>query len=77
MLSDHWTVKDFHPIDYLPPGVRLTAYSGRAGDLPPEILQGYLDDVAAGRARVPIDRIFTIDRRAVRRMGWWVEVARR
>lgn len=61
MLSNQWTVKDFYPIDYLPRGVRLTAYSGHAGDLPPEILQGYLDDVAAGRAMVPIDRIFAID----------------
>jgi len=26
MLSNQWTVKDFYPIDYLPRGVRLTAY---------------------------------------------------
>jgi len=34
MLSNEWTVKDFYPIDYLPRGVRLTAYSGEAADLP-------------------------------------------
>lgn len=61
MLSDVWTVKDFYPIDYLPAGVRLTAYSGEASDLPVDVLQGFLDDVAAGRAPVPIDRVYTID----------------
>ena len=61
MLSDNWTVKDFYPIDYLPQGVRLTAYSGDAADLPGAVLQGFLDDVAAGRAQVPIDRVFTLE----------------
>ena len=30
MLSNEWIVKDFYPIDYLPNGVRLTAYGGGA-----------------------------------------------
>ncbi len=61
MLSNEWTVKDFYPIGYLPRGVRLTAYSGESGDLPAGVLQQYLDDVAAGRAAVPIGRTFTLD----------------
>ncbi|MDF2579223.1 MAG: NADPH:quinone reductase [Microbacterium sp.] len=61
MLSDQWTVKDFYPIDYLPQGVRLTAYSGEAENLPAEVLQSFLDDVAAGRAVVPLDQTFDID----------------
>ena len=39
MLSNQWTVPDFYPIDYLPRGVRLTAYSGGASDLPASVLQ--------------------------------------
>lgn len=62
MLSNKWTVKDFYPITYLPTGVRLTAYSGDASDLAPEVLQSYLDDVAVGRAAVPLDRVFELDR---------------
>lgn len=62
MLSNKWTVKDFYPIAYLPTGVRLTAYSGDASDLAPDVLQSYLDDVAAGRAAVPLDRVFDLDR---------------
>ncbi|WP_120006328.1 zinc-binding alcohol dehydrogenase family protein [Nesterenkonia muleiensis] len=61
MLSNEWVVENFYPIDYLPAGVRLTAYSGAARDLPPDALQGYLDDVAAGHAVVPVDRIFNLD----------------
>ncbi|MDA1359010.1 zinc-binding alcohol dehydrogenase family protein [Glycomyces luteolus] len=61
MLSNEWIVKDFYPIHYLPAGVRLTAYSGDAADLSPEVLQSYLDDVAAGRAAVPLDRVFELD----------------
>jgi NADPH:quinone reductase-like Zn-dependent oxidoreductase len=61
MLSNEWTVRDFYPIDYLPDGVRLTAYGGEASDLPAEVLQGFLEAVAAGRLTVPIDRTYTLD----------------
>ena len=61
MLSNEWTVRDFYPIDYIPRGVRLTAYSGGAADLPAEVLQGFLDAVAAGDAVVPISRVYQLD----------------
>jgi NADPH:quinone reductase len=61
MLSNQWTVPDFYPIDHLPRGVRLAAYGGDASDLPADVLQGFLDDVAAGRAVVPLARTFDLD----------------
>jgi len=61
MLSDHWTIPEFYPMDWLPNGVRLTAYSGEASDLPPVELQAFLDEVAAGRAPVPIGRRYALD----------------
>src|SRR4051794_20968430 len=61
MLSNQWTVADFYPIDYLPTGVRLAAYGGDAADLPTDVLQAYLDAVAAGRLTVPIHRTYTLD----------------
>ena len=61
MLSNQWIVPDFYPIDYLPRGVRLTAYSGGASDLPASVLQDFLDDVAAGRAQVPVHREYRFD----------------
>jgi NADPH:quinone reductase len=41
--------------------VRLTGYSGDATDLPAEVLQSFLDEVAAGRLNVPIHRTYTLD----------------
>lgn len=61
MLSNQWTVPDFYPIEYLPRGVRLTAYGGDAGDLPASVLQGFLDDVASGDAIVPLHRTYRLD----------------
>lgn len=61
MLSDQWTVSEFYPMDWLPNGVRLTAYSGEASDLTQIELQGFLDEVAAGHARVPVGRTFALN----------------
>jgi len=61
MLSNQWTVRDFYPIDYLPRGVRLSAYGGDASDLPPAVLQDFLDVVAAGGASVPIARVYDFE----------------
>lgn len=48
MLSNEWIVKDFYPIEYLPKGVRLSAYGGEADDLPASVLQRFLDRIADG-----------------------------
>jgi len=61
MLSNQWIVRDFYPIDYLPRGVRLAAYGGEAADLPPRLLQDFLDAVAAGTAIVPIGHVYRFD----------------
>ena len=60
MLSNEWTVPDFYPISYLPNGVRLSAYGGEAADLPAEVLQSFLDGVAAGRLTVPVGRTYAL-----------------
>lgn len=61
MLSNRWTVDEFYPIDYIPRGVRLTAYAGGAGDLPAPVLQGYLDRLAAGELTVGPLHTYTLD----------------
>lgn len=48
MLSNQWVVPAFYPIEYLPRGVRLSAYGGGSDDLPGQVLQRYLDGLAAG-----------------------------
>jgi NADPH:quinone reductase len=61
MLSNEWIVPDFYPIDYIPHGVRLTSYAGEASDLPAYVLQDFLDAVAAGKAVVPLYRVYRLD----------------
>ncbi len=61
ILSNQWTVEKFYPIDYIPRGVRLTAYSGNAADLPPTVLQSFIDDVEAGQVKVPIGHVFRLE----------------
>jgi NADPH2:quinone reductase len=61
MLSDQWTINEFYPMDWLPNGVRLTAYSGGASDLSAGELQDFLDAVAADQVRVPLGRVYRLD----------------
>jgi NADPH:quinone reductase-like Zn-dependent oxidoreductase len=61
MLSDNWTIDGFYPMDWLPNGVRLTAYSGEAADLPAPALQDFLDAVADGEAAIPLGRVYRLD----------------
>ena len=61
MLSNQWTVHDFYPIDYIPRGVRLTAYTGGAADLPADVLQEFLQAVSDGTAVVPVGNVYMLD----------------
>ncbi|MFK4759383.1 zinc-binding alcohol dehydrogenase family protein [Microbacterium sp. ZW T5_45] len=61
MLSDNWTIPDFYPMDWLPNGVRLTAYSGEGTDLSAATLEEFLDAVATGEAVIPLGRTYRID----------------
>jgi NADPH:quinone reductase-like Zn-dependent oxidoreductase len=61
MVSNEWTIPDFYPIGYIPTGVRLTAYGGEVSNLPRAVLQRYLDDIAAGRIRVAIHRVYAMN----------------
>lgn len=61
ILSNEWIVREFYPIDYLPRGVRLASYGGDAQDLGPAALQEFLDAVAAGRAVVPVAKVYAFE----------------
>lgn len=61
MLSDQWTIPEFYPMDWLPNGVRLTAYSGEASDLPAEALQAFIDALESGSVTAPIGREYRLD----------------
>ncbi|MCJ1675485.1 zinc-binding dehydrogenase [Rathayibacter sp. VKM Ac-2929] len=61
MLSDVWTVPDWYPMDFIPNGVRLTAYSGEASDLPASALQEFVDALQTGSASVPIGAVYSLE----------------
>jgi NADPH2:quinone reductase len=61
MVSNEWSVRDFYPIGYIPNGVRLTAYGGESADLPRQVMQDFLDDIAADHLAVTISRVFELD----------------
>jgi len=58
ILGNAWTLHEFAPMDDIPTGVKLTSYSGSAIDLAADRLQQFVDDVAAGREHVNLDRVF-------------------
>jgi NADPH:quinone reductase len=60
-LSNQHIVPDFYPAGFLPNGVRLSGYFGDSSDLPQPVLQEFLDAVAAGEARVPIAKTYSMD----------------
>ena len=62
MLSDSWTIERFYPMDWIPNGVRLSAYSGQARDLPAEVLQDAVDRMAAGALNLVPVRTYPLDR---------------
>ncbi len=57
-LSDTWTIQDFSPLGYLPNGVRLTAYGGAASDLPADVFDHQLRDIAEGRLKVGVAKVY-------------------
>ena len=60
ILGNSWTLHEFAPMDDIPTGVKLTSYSGGAVDLSAVRLQQFVDDVAAGREQLNIDRVFRL-----------------
>jgi NADPH2:quinone reductase len=56
-LSGDWT-SPIEPFRAIPKGVRLTTYGGDASDLPPAVFQQQLDDLAAGRLKAPIAKVY-------------------
>ncbi len=61
ILGNNWTLDSFTPMDDIPLAGRLTAYTGEARNLTPELLQDFIDSVTAGVIKLNIDRTFRLD----------------
>lgn len=55
MLSNQWIIEDFYPLDFIPTGVRLTAYGGDASDLPSSVLAEVARAVRDGELDWPVE----------------------
>lgn len=55
MLSNRWIVEQFYPIDFIPTGVRLTAYGGGPEDLPAAVLSELANAIARGEVSWPVE----------------------
>ena len=61
ILGGSWALEGFRPMGDVPTGVKLTSYSGESGDITQAQLQGYLDDVSAGRLDIRRGPVFAFE----------------
>jgi NADPH:quinone reductase len=62
MLSEQWSINDFAPMDYIPATVKLTVYDSGQIKIKPEHFQDFINDVEAGKIRLNVSKVFTLDR---------------
>lgn len=64
ILGGQWDLPSFRPMDHIPTAVRLTSYSGGAGDISREQLQRYVSLVEGGQLEIPRGPIWSFDQLA-------------
>lgn len=61
LLGGEWVIPDFAPGAVIPSTTRFTYFSSSATPMPTAALQAYLDGLADGTYRMPLDRVFRFD----------------
>ncbi len=61
ILGGSWTMNEFTPMGDIPSLGRLTVYMGDAANLDKELLQEFINAVAAGHINLNVDKIFKLD----------------
>jgi NADPH:quinone reductase-like Zn-dependent oxidoreductase len=61
ILGGQWELPSFRPMDHIPTAVRLTSYSGGAGDISREQLQHYVSMVEGGQLEIQRGPIWGFD----------------
>ena len=61
MLSEHWSISEFAPMEYIPATVRLTIYDSGQFLSSPSVLQDFIQSVEAGRVSLPVGQVFRLD----------------
>jgi NADPH:quinone reductase len=61
MLSEQWSLKEFAPMEYIPPTVNLTVYDSGQIKLEAAHFQKFIEDVEAGKINLNVNRVFALN----------------
>ena len=61
LLGGEWTIADFSPGAVIPSTTKFTYFSSSATPMPTDALQAYLNGLADGVYRMPLDRVFALE----------------
>ena len=61
LLGGEWVIPEFAPGAVIPSTTRFTYFSSSSTPMPTAALQAYLDGLADGTYRMPLDRVFPFD----------------
>jgi NADPH:quinone reductase len=61
LLGGEWVIPDFAPGAVIPSTTKFTYFSSSSTPMPNAALQAYLDGLADGTYRMPLDRVFRFD----------------
>jgi len=61
LLGGEWVIPEFAPGAVIPSTTKFTYFSSSATPMPTAALQAYLDGLADGTYRMPLDRVFRFD----------------
>lgn len=61
MVGNQWSIDNFSPMDVIPTGVCLTTYDGGPGDFMATPLQELVGQIADGRLKVRIGKVFALE----------------
>lgn len=61
LLGGEWVIPEFAPGATIPSTTKFTYFSSSATPMPTAALQAYLDGLADGTYRMPLDRVFRFD----------------
>jgi NADPH:quinone reductase len=61
LLGGEWVIPDFAPGAVIPSTTKFTYFSSSSTPMPTAALQAYLDGLADGTYRMPLDRVFRFD----------------
>lgn len=61
IVGNQWSFENFAPMEEIPTAIYLTSYAGESEDFMRTPLQQLVDQIAAGKLRVQVGKIFRLD----------------